>query len=161
MFAMMDFGNEDAAFARVTLLSRDAVAGAESFAAAGSTGEALTARTSTGEPAPVAAEVLLVAGLDAAGVTVWATGAVAEVDAAADDAAAGFTASGAGLGAASAAGMAAAARAGTAVPTEPAPDPLTAGSAAGDGRPATRGGSKLSGSTYPCGSLVVRAPKYT
>ncbi|MDQ2968535.1 MAG: hypothetical protein M3R37_09490 [Actinomycetota bacterium] len=26
---------------------------------------------------------------------------------------------------------------------------------------ATRGGSKDSGSTYPCGSLVTRAPKYT
>ena len=35
----------------------------------------------------------------------------------------------------------------------------TAGSAAGDGRGVRRGGSKVSGSTYPCGSLVVRAPK--
>jgi hypothetical protein len=35
----------------------------------------------------------------------------------------------------------------------------TAGSAAGDGRGARLGGSKASGSTYPCGSLVVRAPK--
>jgi hypothetical protein len=29
------------------------------------------------------------------------------------------------------------------------------------GAGARRGGSKLSGSTYPCGSLVTRAPKYT
>jgi hypothetical protein len=35
----------------------------------------------------------------------------------------------------------------------------TAGSAAGEGAGATREGSKVSGSTYPCGSLVTRAPK--
>jgi hypothetical protein len=35
----------------------------------------------------------------------------------------------------------------------------TADSAAGEGAGATREGSKVSGSTYPCGSLVTRAPK--
>jgi hypothetical protein len=35
----------------------------------------------------------------------------------------------------------------------------TAGSAAGEGAGATREGSKVSGSTYPCRSLVTRAPK--
>ena len=35
----------------------------------------------------------------------------------------------------------------------------TAGSAAGEGADATREGSKVSGSTYPCGSLVRRVPK--
>jgi hypothetical protein len=35
----------------------------------------------------------------------------------------------------------------------------TAGSAAGEGAGATREGSKVSGSTYPCGSLVMRVPK--
>jgi hypothetical protein len=33
------------------------------------------------------------------------------------------------------------------------------GSAVGEGTGARRGGSKVSGSTYPCGSLVTRAPK--
>jgi hypothetical protein len=37
----------------------------------------------------------------------------------------------------------------------------TAGSAAGGGGEGTRGGSNVSGSTYPCGSLVTRVPKYT
>ncbi len=35
----------------------------------------------------------------------------------------------------------------------------TAGSAAGEGAGATREGSMVSGSTYPCGSLVKRVPK--
>jgi hypothetical protein len=35
----------------------------------------------------------------------------------------------------------------------------TAGSAAGDGAGASREGSMVSGSTYPCGSLVTRVPK--
>ena len=51
-----------------------------------------------------------------------------------------------------------------AAPTAADPDPgteATAGSAADDGEDTPRGGNKVSGSTYPCGSLVVRAPKYT
>jgi hypothetical protein len=35
----------------------------------------------------------------------------------------------------------------------------TAGSAAGEGAGASREGSMVSGSTYPCGSLVTRVPK--
>jgi len=68
---------------------------------------------------------------------------------------------------AGAATWAAAIGAGCAEPVAPAaadPDPgteATPGSAADDGEDTPRGGSKVSGSTYPCGSLVVRAPKYT
>ncbi|TML80997.1 MAG: hypothetical protein E6G09_13445 [Actinobacteria bacterium] len=105
----------------------------------------------------------IVAGWVATGATVCVTGAVAaaEVAAGVDEAVASFTASEAELGAASRAGVAPVARAGTAVSTEPALDPLTTGPVAGDGRGATCGGNKARGSTYPCGSLVVRAPKYT
>ncbi len=105
----------------------------------------------------------IVAGWVATGATVCVTGAVAaaEVAAGVDEAVASFTASEAELGAASRAGVAPVERAGTAVSTEPALDPLTTGPVAGDGRGATCGGNKARGSTYPCGSLVVRAPKYT
>jgi hypothetical protein len=65
--------------------------------------------------------------------------------------------------AATASGAGSAAGADAAGSLEPAVFPTTAAaaSAPGAGADATRGGSKVSGSTYPCGSLVTRAPKYT
>jgi hypothetical protein len=51
-----------------------------------------------------------------------------------------------------------------AAPAPDAADPVAAartGSAAAGGEGAGRGGSNVSGSTYPCGSLVTRVPKYT
>ena len=51
-----------------------------------------------------------------------------------------------------------------ATPAAGAADPgaaATAGSAAAAGEGAGRDGRRLSGSTYPCGSLVTRVPKYT
>ena len=65
--------------------------------------------------------------------------------------------------AAAASGAVSAAGADAAGPLEPAVAATAAAtaSAPGAGADATRGGSKVSGSTYPCGSLVTRTPKYT
>jgi hypothetical protein len=65
----------------------------------------------------------------------------------------------AGVGSTGATGAAA-----SAVPAAGAADPgaaAAAGSATAVGEGAGRGGSRFSGSTYPCGSLVTRVPKYT
>jgi hypothetical protein len=65
--------------------------------------------------------------------------------------------------AAAASGAVSAAGADAAGSLEPAVSATAAAtaSAPGAGADATRGGSKVSGSTYPCGSLVTRTPKYT
>jgi hypothetical protein len=108
-----------------------------------------------------------------------ALGAIVASGAAAATVAAGAAAavSAAGLVAASTAGAASGTGAGTASTAEAAsgtgavaagsmePAPSAAApavdSAAASGVTTMRGGSNPSGSTYPCGSLVKRAPKYT
>jgi hypothetical protein len=87
----------------------------------------------------------------------------AEVDSVADDDAEGVAAAATGLEVASTAGVASdtgAVAAGSAEPTLWAVGTGTV-STPTDGVDARREGSKVSGSTYPCGSLVTRAPKYT
>jgi hypothetical protein len=87
----------------------------------------------------------------------------AEVDSVADDDAEGVTAAATGLAVASTAGVdsdTGAVAAGSAEPTLWAVATGTV-STPTDGLDARREGSKVSGSTYPCGSLVTRAPKYT
>jgi hypothetical protein len=134
--------------ARVSASTSAGLAGVTDSGPAGSdvTGELLASPAVTAAAAPTvaagAASTVCEAELAAASAAgaVWGTGAVASGSRAP-------TAPTAGAGAGAGAGTAGAVTA------------ETAGSAAGDGRGARRGGSKASGSTYPCGSLVVRAPK--
>ena len=157
--AMTDSGSGCFASARMSVPLWDEIAEAAGAAASGSRCRA------SAVPASEAAARTFGATSVAARLTTGAAVAVvaAEVDSVADDDAEGVAAAATGLEVSSTAGVSSDTGDVAAGSAEPPLSAVATGtvSTPTDGVDAIRGGSKLRGSMYPCGSLVTRAPKYT
>jgi hypothetical protein len=160
--AMSASGSGGSAPARTSVRLCDAIAGANWAAARCCRCDTLPLRASGAATPTVAATSTAVRLATGAAVCAAVAVGTADVDSVADEAA-DVTAAGTELATASppdAATDTGVVAAGSAEPTLPAVAAGTASTPA-DGVDAVREGSKVNGSTYPCGSVVVRAPKYT
>ncbi len=162
MSAMIASGSGGSASARTSMRLCDAIAAANCAAARCSRcGAPLLCASGAAAPTVAATSMAVRLATGAAVCAAVADGA-ADVDSVPDEAA-DVTAAGTELATASTPGAATDAGAVAAGPAEPTLPAVATGPAStpAGGVDAVRAGSKVSGSTYPCGSLVTRAPKYT